>query len=160
MQYKFRSTSEEATADLGRELAAVLSAGDIVALDGDLGAGKTVFTKGFCDGAGVTSHVSSPTFNIVNEYQGGKVPVYHFDTYRLEGPDDFLDSGLDEYFDYEGICIIEWSSIIGDLLPGNAIRMFIRGVGNERDIEVVFDEDKFEEDKLSKLKAIFGRGDR
>lgn len=154
MEFRIKSNSEEETMELGRSFARVLEPGDVIALDGDLGAGKTVFTRGFSSEIGVTSHVCSPTFTIVNEYLGGRLPVYHFDTYRLEGPDDFLDSGLDEYFYNEGVCIIEWSSIIDELLPENVIRIQIRGVGDTRDIEVSFDENSITGDKLNKLTSI------
>lgn len=157
MEYKIVSRSEEETKDLGRKLAGLLKPGSVVALDGDLGAGKTVFTKGLCEGIGVTSRVASPTFTIVNEYQGGSIPVYHFDTYRLEGADDFLDSGLDEYFYQDGICVIEWSSVIEELLPPNSLRIFIRGVGSERDLTVVYDETEFDEDTNEKIRKIFTR---
>lgn len=157
MEYKIISRSEEETKDLGRKLAGILKAGSVVALDGDLGAGKTVFTKGLCEGIGVTSRVASPTFTIVNEYLGGEIPVYHFDTYRLEGADDFLDSGLDEYFYQDGICVIEWSSVIEELLPPNSIRIFIRGVGSERDLTVVYDENEYDEETNGKLREVFQR---
>ena len=155
MKLNMLSHSEEETRRLGARLARVLEGGDILALDGDLGAGKTALTKGFCEEFKVTSHVASPTFNIVNEYAGGRLPVYHFDSYRLEGSDDFLDSGLDEYFDYGGISIIEWSSIIDDILPSYCIRLRINGSGNERTIEAVFDEDEIGEEKTSKLVSCF-----
>ena len=157
MEYKIVSRSEEETKDLGRKLAELLKPGSVVALDGDLGAGKTVFTKGLCEGIGVTSRVASPTFTIVNEYHGGKIPVYHFDTYRLEGADDFLDSGLDEYFYQDGICVIEWSSVIEELLPPGSLRIFIRGVGSERDLTVVYDENEYDEDTNEKIRKVFTR---
>ena len=155
MEFKIKSLCEEDTLELGRSLAKVLEGGTVIALDGDLGAGKTVFTRGFCEQSQVTSHVSSPTFTIVNEYLGGTIPIYHFDTYRLEGPDDFLDSGLDEYFDYDGICIIEWSSVIEEVLPKETIKIEIRGVGNERDIKISFDETKFDQKITDALKNVF-----
>lgn len=154
MNYRIVTNSEEETLALGAAFAKVLEAHDVIALDGDLGAGKTVFTRGFSKEIGVTSHVSSPTFTIVNEYLGGRLPVYHFDTYRLEGPDDFLDSGLDEYFDYEGICIIEWSSIIEELLPEQTIHLKILGVGDTRTIEISFDEKTMSEEKLQRITGI------
>ena len=113
---RFKSTSPEQTENFGKALAASLNAGDVIALTGDLGAGKTCLTRGIAEGLGSTSHVSSPTFTIVNEYDGGKLMLFHFDTYRLSGPDDFLMSGLDEYFFREGVCVIEWSDIIDELL--------------------------------------------
>lgn len=151
MVYRLVSNSEEDTKELGRKLAGILPSGSVIALDGDLGAGKTVFTKGFCEGAGVTSRVTSPTFTIVNEYIGGRFPVYHFDTYRLEGPDDFLDSGLDDYFYQDGICVIEWSSVIGELLPPKTLRIFIRGTGTSRDIEILFEKEGFGEEITDRL---------
>ncbi len=129
---KFKTTSPEQTERFGRELAKSLCAGDVIALTGDLGAGKTCLTRGIADGLGSTAHVSSPTFTIVNEYDGGRLMLFHFDTYRLSGPDDFLMSGLDEYFFRGGVCVIEWSDIIEELLPEGTIKMTIKGDGNDR----------------------------
>lgn len=134
---RFKSTSPEQTESFGKALAVSLSAGDVIALTGDLGAGKTCLTRGIAEGLGSTSHVSSPTFTIVNEYDGGRLMLFHFDTYRLSGPDDFLMSGLDEYFYRDGVCVIEWSDIIDELLPQNVIRMTITGDGNTRIFECV-----------------------
>ena len=129
---KFKTTSPEQTERFGRELAKSLCAGDVIALTGDLGAGKTCLTRGIADGLGSTAHVSSPTFTIVNEYDGGRLMLFHFDTYRLSGPDDFLMSGLDEYFFRGGVCVIEWSDIIEELLLEGTIKMTIKGDGNDR----------------------------
>ncbi len=128
----FKTTSPEQTERFGYELAKSLVAGDVIALTGDLGAGKTCLTRGISGGLGSTSHVSSPTFTIVNEYEGGRLMLFHFDTYRLSGPDDFLMSGLDEYFFRGGVCVIEWSDIIEELLPEDTIKMTITGDGNTR----------------------------
>lgn len=132
---KFKTTSPEQTEKFGYELAKSLVGGDVIALTGDLGAGKTCLTRGIAGGLGSTSHVSSPTFTIVNEYEGGRLMLFHFDTYRLSGPDDFLMSGLDEYFYRDGVCVIEWSDIIEELLPQDTIRMTITGDGNVRNFE-------------------------
>ena len=132
---KFKTTSPEMTEKFGYELAKSLCGGDVIALTGDLGAGKTCLTRGIAQGLGSTSHVSSPTFTIVNEYDGGRLMLFHFDTYRLSGPDDFLMSGLDEYFFREGVCVIEWSDIIEELLPQDTIKMTITGDGNTRTFE-------------------------
>ena len=129
---RFKTTSPEQTERFGYELAKDLCGGDVIALTGDLGAGKTCLTRGIADGLGSTAHVSSPTFTIVNEYEGGRLMLFHFDTYRLSGTDDFLMSGLDEYFYRGGVCVIEWSDIIDDLLPGNTVRMTITGDGSTR----------------------------
>lgn len=133
MVIKFETTSYEQTERFGEELAKSLKEGDIIAMDGDLGAGKTCMTRGIARGLGVTSHVSSPTFTLVNEYEGGRLMLYHFDTYRLEGEDDFIASGLDEYFG-KGVCVIEWSEVIEGLL-NDAIKIRITGSGDARVIE-------------------------
>lgn len=133
MIIKFKTTSYEQTERFGQKLASSLKEGDIIAMDGDLGAGKTCMTRGIARGLGVTSHVSSPTFTIVNEYEGGRLRMFHFDTYRLEDEDDFIASGLDEYFG-KGVCVIEWSEVIASLLP-NAIKIRITGSGDVRLIE-------------------------
>lgn len=135
----YKSDSVEATEAIGQELANKLVPGSVVALDGDLGAGKTQFTRGICRGLGLDAEdVCSPTFTIVNEYvyPEDKMPLFHFDTYRLTGEDDFLASGLDEYFYRGGVCVIEWSSIIEGLLPMNTIKVTITGTGTTRDISI------------------------
>ena len=132
------------TEDLAAGLARMLKAGDLITLDGDLGAGKTCFTRGLVRGMGSDDPVSSPTFTIVNEYEGGRLGVFHFDTYRLGGEDDFLDSGLDEYFYRGGVCVIEWSDVIGGLIPDGAIRIKIIGTGDLRSFNMSLpDEDRF-----------------
>jgi len=133
---EFETTSPEQTEELGRKIGAVLKPGDVISLDGDLGAGKTVITRGICAGMGLDpSDVQSPTFTIVNEYEGD-IPLFHFDTYRLSGEDDFLASGLDEYFYRDGVCVIEWGSVIDGLLPEDTVRIGIYGSGSERKIVI------------------------
>jgi len=142
--HEFITNSPSMTEDLAAGLAGLLKEGDIITLDGDLGAGKTCFTRGLARGLGSDDPVSSPTFTIVNEYEGGKLSVFHFDTYRLGGEDDFLDSGLDEYFYRGGVCVIEWSDVIGGLIPDKAIRININGTGDTRSFNMsVPDEDRF-----------------
>ena len=132
--FKFRSTSEEQTEKFGEILARGLTNDSVIALDGDLGAGKTCLARGIARGLGVTSFVSSPTFTIVNEYEGGRIRMFHFDTYRLADEDDFINAGLDEYFG-SGVCVIEWSDVISGVLPGGTVRMRITGSGEERIFE-------------------------
>lgn len=142
---EFISRSVEETENLGAKLGKLLKPGDVIALDGDLGAGKTQFTRGVAMGLGLEyGDVCSPTFTIVNEYvePEDKIPLFHFDTYRLGGVDDFLDSGLDEYFYRDGVCVIEWSSIIEELLPENTILITITGVGDTRTITILDPEDR------------------
>ena len=140
---EYITTNEAQTQAIGVKLGKNAKPGQVFALDGDLGAGKTVMTRGIARGMGLNEDdVCSPTFTIVNEYDENKdgsraqVPLFHFDTYRLGGSDDFLDAGLDEYFDRGGVCVIEWSSVIDDLLPKDTVRITITGSGEMRKIEV------------------------
>lgn len=106
----------EETKELGIKLGNILKSGDIVCLNGELGAGKTTLTKSIGLGLGVTDYITSPTFALINEYNG-RVPVYHFDVYRLENVEEIYDLGFDEYFYGKGVCIIEWAEKIERLLP-------------------------------------------
>ena len=155
MIFEVTTNSEEETVLLGKMMSVLFKEGDVLALDGDLGAGKTHFTTGFAEGLSCTGHVSSPTFTIVNEYQGPKFNLYHFDTYRLSGVDDFYDSGLDEYLEYGGICIIEWSKIISEALPENTVKGEILGVGDERRLTFDFDEKFFDLNEVKKVMDSF-----
>ena len=101
----------------GRAISATLRRGDVLALCGDLGAGKTHFVKGLTAGLGADADVTSPTFTLIHEYMGGRMPLYHFDFYRLEDEDDALKIGLDEYLDGDGVCLIEWADKFPALLP-------------------------------------------
>ena len=112
----YESYSESDTAKIAEDIAKHIIPGDIICLDGDLGAGKTVFTAALVKALGVSEYISSPTFTIVNEYSG-KMPVYHFDAYRIADPDEMFEIGFEEYISGEGLCIIEWSSNIEDILP-------------------------------------------
>jgi len=115
---EFITKSEKETYDLAYKIASELGERRVVCLNGELGAGKTVFVKGFCSFFGI-SEISSPTFTIVNEYNGNQ-SVYHFDVYRLADEDEFYAIGGDEYFE-KGICIIEWSDLVKDAIPKDAI---------------------------------------
>ena len=137
------SHSPEATEFIGQELAKYLHSGDILTLDGDLGAGKTALTRGIARGLGLTSHVSSPTFTIVMEHpaeKDGQLSLFHFDVYRLVNGDDFLDSGLDEYFDQKGVSVLEWGKLVADVLPDDILRISMQGTDEVRTIEIVFPE--------------------
>jgi tRNA threonylcarbamoyladenosine biosynthesis protein TsaE len=123
--YEVTVTSPEATMALGQQLAPDLQPRDVILLDGDLGAGKTTFTKGLAAGLGITRNVKSPTFTIIREYQGGRIPLYHMDVYRLEeGGGDEL--GLDEYFNGDGVNVVEWSKFIADELPEDYLRIVFK----------------------------------
>jgi tRNA threonylcarbamoyladenosine biosynthesis protein TsaE len=114
------SHSPAETAFAGRDAAAHLRSGDVIALEGDLGAGKTQWVKGLAVGLGCDSAVTSPTFTLIHEYTGGRFPLYHIDCYRLETPEELLAIGLDEYLDGRGIVVIEWADKFPDLIPGHA----------------------------------------
>lgn len=113
MEYISRSINE--TQQIASKFAEVLKPGDILALKGDLGAGKTAFTAGIVKGLGSKNNVSSPTFTIVNEYLNGRIPIYHFDLYRLGSEDDLYDIGIDEYLYGNGVCVFEWPELVEEL---------------------------------------------
>ena len=113
--------SEEDTRSLGLEIADALEPGDVVALTGDLGTGKTALTKYIAEGLGVKEEISSPTFTIIKEYKSGRLPLYHFDVYRLGSGDELLDTGAEELLDGDGACVIEWADIVADVLPADSL---------------------------------------
>ncbi len=114
---QFDSYSSEETYAVGEQLAGAAQPGEIYALSGDLGVGKTVFTKGFAAGLGIREPVNSPTFAILQIYESGRLPLYHFDVYRIEEPEEMEEVGLDEYLFGKGVCLIEWPEQIADFLP-------------------------------------------
>lgn len=123
--------NELETEKFGLELSSCLEPGDIIALIGDLGTGKTTLTKYIAKGLGVTETISSPTFNIVKEYRSGRLPLFHFDTYRLGSGDELLDIGADDYFFGNGVSVVEWADIVMDVLPEEAIVIEIEYGMNE-----------------------------
>lgn len=125
--------SPDETKALGGKLAEAVSPGTVVALYGDLGTGKTQLVKGFCAALGVDERtVSSPTFTILNEYETERFPVYHFDAYRIEHPDEFFELGYEEYFYGEGVCFIEWPARVEALLPDHTLRLRLSHQGDSR----------------------------
>ena len=129
------SHSPQQTFDLGRQLAASLRRGDVLALAGDLGAGKTQFTKGLAEGLGVESDVTSPTFTLVHEYHGGRLSLFHIDLYRLEDEEEVLGIGIDDYLESDGVTLIEWADKFEALMPPDVrwVRFNILE-GDEREI--------------------------
>lgn len=125
------SHSEQDTVNLAKDLASGLKAGDIIALIGDIGTGKTTFVKAIAKALGISETVSSPTFTIVREYRSGKFPLFHFDVYRLSNEDEFYDIGAEEYLYGDGITIIEWADIVEDALPLNTMIIEIKYGNNE-----------------------------
>lgn len=126
----FLTTSPEDTYEVGRGLGLSLGPGDVVALIGDLGSGKTCLIQGMCAGLQIEEVVTSPTFTLMNPYQG-RLPVYHFDLYRLDDADALLDIGYEEYVDGEGVCLIEWADKFPHVLPDSHIELRIEIVGHE-----------------------------
>jgi len=122
---KYESMSPEDTFEIGRKLGLKAYSGQVICLIGDLGVGKTVFTKGFAKGLGVEEPVTSPTFTIINEYDDGRLPFYHFDVYRIEDPYEMEEIGYEEYFYGEGVTFIEWANLIEDLIPPNSLQIRI-----------------------------------
>jgi tRNA threonylcarbamoyladenosine biosynthesis protein TsaE len=115
--FPFKLADAAATNALGREIGRAVSAGGVIALVGDLGAGKTTLTQGIVEGLGYEQEVTSPTFSLVQEYLGGRLEVFHFDFYRVEQERELLDLGWDDYLDREGVVIVEWPGLHPDLLP-------------------------------------------
>ncbi|MGE7272795.1 tRNA (adenosine(37)-N6)-threonylcarbamoyltransferase complex ATPase subunit type 1 TsaE [Brevibacillus panacihumi] len=141
MAYKWTLAGVEQTQNFAERLAGFLQPGDLLALEGDLGAGKTTFTQGLARGLGVRNVVNSPTFTIIKEYQG-RLPLYHMDVYRVG--DDVDSLGLDDYFFGEGVCVVEWASLIEDVLPPERLTIFLRTAGDEqRLIELVPQGDRY-----------------
>ncbi len=119
------SYSAEETFRLGEMTGGKLKPGTVICLDGDLGAGKTVFVKGVAKGLGVTDTVCSPTFTILQEYRDGRMPLYHFDVYRIEDPEEMYEIGFDDYLYGEGVCLIEWAKNVAELIPEGALKITI-----------------------------------
>jgi len=118
---EYRSRSEAETEALGRRLAAALVPGAVVAYRGGLGMGKTAFTRGLARGLGYEGRVTSPTFTLVNEYRGGRVPVFHFDVYRLNNPGELWDIGFEDYLEEDGVCVVEWSEQVKEAMPERSV---------------------------------------
>ena len=130
----YETYSPEETHALGKRLGAEAKPGDVYTLVGDLGVGKTVFTQGIAEGLGITEPVSSPTFTIVQVYEEGRMPFYHFDVYRIGDIEEMEEIGYDDYFFGNGVCMIEWAELIEELIPENSIHVTI-----EKDLEKGFD---------------------
>ncbi len=128
------SLCPEDTFALGKELGEKAKPGDVICLDGDLGVGKTVFTQGFAAGLGITEPVNSPTFTIVQQYDEGRLPLYHFDVYRIGDISEMDEVGYEDLFFGDGVCLIEWSGLIEEILPEHRTTVTI-----EKDLEKGFD---------------------
>lgn len=133
------SFSERETYEIAKKLGEQAKEGDIFCLSGDLGVGKTVFTKGFAAGLGITEPVSSPTFTIVQIYEEGRLPLAHFDVYRIEDIEEMEEIGYEDYFYGGGVCLIEWAELIREILPEHCL-----GIRISKDLSKGFDYRKIE----------------
>ena len=133
---EFLTNSPEETEKVGAALGGILKPGTVIAYRGDLGAGKTAFTRGLARGLGYAEPVTSPTYTIVNEYLGGRLPLFHFDMYRLASSDDLWDIGWDEYLERGGVCAVEWSENVDDAME-NAVYVTIHKTGETSRIIVI-----------------------
>ena len=131
---KIETFSEKETFELGKKLGTEAKQGQIYALLGDLGVGKTILTKGFAEGLGITEPVSSPTFTIVQVYEEGRMPFYHFDVYRIGDIEEMDEIGYEDCFFGEGVCLVEWANLIEEIMPEETIWITI-----EKDLEKGFD---------------------
>ncbi len=136
---KIETFSEKETFELGKKLGTEAKQGQIYALLGDLGVGKTILTKGFAEGLGITEPVSSPTFTIVQVYEEGRMPFYHFDVYRIGDIEEMDEIGYEDCFFGEGVCLVEWANLIEEIMPEETIWITI-----EKDLEKGFDYRRIE----------------
>ena len=137
--------SPEETYAFGKEIGEKAVSGQVITLTGDLGTGKTVFVQGLAAGLGIDDNVNSPTFTILQVYEDGRIPLYHFDVYRIEDPDEMYETGLDEYLYGDGVCVIEWAELIKELIPTERTEILI-----EKDLEKGFDYRKITVKNISK----------
>ena len=121
----YKSNSKLETENIAKAFAKTLKLGDVVCINGDLGAGKTAFTAGIAKGIGVTDIVSSPTFTIVQVYESGRMPLYHFDVYRIGDVSEMDEIGYEDYFFGDGVCVMEWADLVEPILPEEAVRITI-----------------------------------
>ena len=127
---QFTTNSPTQTEEIGAALGKIIEPGTVIAYRGDLGAGKTAFTRGLARGLGCTEIVTSPTYTIVNEYLGGRIPLFHFDMYRLRSSDDLFDIGWEDYLDRGGVCAVEWSENVDDAME-DALYITIEKLGED-----------------------------
>jgi tRNA threonylcarbamoyladenosine biosynthesis protein TsaE len=144
MEYKVITRNEKETMELAQNIESEKFPNMIICLDGELGSGKTVFTKGIANALGINEVITSPTFTIIKEYLYGEMPLYHMDVYRLDGSDDTI--GIEEYFTKGGIVVIEWADIISDILPENRLDIKIKVTDEDKRIFVITPHGKEYED--------------
>ncbi|MBI5022481.1 MAG: tRNA (adenosine(37)-N6)-threonylcarbamoyltransferase complex ATPase subunit type 1 TsaE [Ignavibacteriales bacterium] len=142
MNRQLTTHSELETISAGKEFSELIRSRTVVALSGDLGAGKTRFIKGVCEGLGVTEHVASPTFTIVNEYQGRSLKIFHFDFYRINSAAELQEIGFEEYVQAGGVCLIEWANRVKEILPDQRIDMTFSLGKDENERIIIINEVK------------------
>ncbi len=135
----FISNSPEETFEIAKKLSYEIRQGDIIALIGNLGSGKTIFVKGICEGLGAQQNPLSPTFSIINEYKG-KFVIYHFDFYRIKNIEELYDIGFEDYFNNDGICLIEWADLFEEILPEKYIRVTIEFGESENQRKIIIEK--------------------
>ena len=141
---EFKTNNAKETEELGLRIGQALRGGEILAMTGDLGAGKTTMTKSLASGLDIDEHITSPTFTIVNEYEG-RLKLFHFDVYRIADVEEMYDLGFEEYIYSGGVCIIEWSNLIEEILPDDTINIQILYIDdNKRQINITGKGSKFE----------------
>ncbi|MEI4791293.1 tRNA (adenosine(37)-N6)-threonylcarbamoyltransferase complex ATPase subunit type 1 TsaE [Bacillus sp. FJAT-53060] len=136
MQLTWTTKGADETKRIAAALAKLVMQGDVLTLEGDLGAGKTTFSKGFAEGLGITRIVNSPTFTIIKEYSDGRLPLYHMDVYRMEDVEE--DIGLEEYFEGEGVCLVEWAHLIEPQLPSSYLKIEMLRTEREEERHLTF----------------------
>lgn len=122
---EIRTYAAQETCSAGKRLGGILQQGDVVCLSGDLGTGKTAFTQGLAEGLGITGYITSPTFTLVNEYRG-RLPLYHFDVYRIADPEEMLEIGFEEYLYGDGVVVVEWAELVQEVLPSRRVWVTLR----------------------------------
>ncbi|MDD4504606.1 MAG: tRNA (adenosine(37)-N6)-threonylcarbamoyltransferase complex ATPase subunit type 1 TsaE [Clostridiaceae bacterium] len=135
---RYNTESVEETSRIGEQLGRLLSRGNIICLSGDLGAGKTAFTQGIAKGLGVLDYVTSPTYTIINEYEG-RLPLYHFDVYRLNDVSEMYELGYEEYFFGDGVVVLEWADIVRDIIPGERLWITILNTKGDNSREIIME---------------------
>lgn len=143
-QYELESFTSDDTFKLGEMIGKAANAGLVITLTGDLGVGKTVFAKGIASGLNIQEDISSPTFTIVQVYDDGRLPLYHFDVYRIEDEDEMYEVGYEDYFYGDGVSLIEWADQIRDLIPSNHLRVVI-----EKNLDKGFDYRRISINKMA-----------
>jgi len=151
----FETSGPDETRTLGSSFARILTPGDFIALDGGLAAGKTCFVQGLAAGLDYHGSVTSPTFCLMHMYEGGRLPLCHFDLYRLESPDDLEGLGFDEYFYGDGVCVVEWGSLAADYLPDRRIGLVLE----RPDTNAVADADSYAVAEKRRIRATIYGGD-